>query len=96
MELSPFREGLWHSKHLLNYVKWKIAKEEAFRGDVPECEALPLHARMGKGNYVEVKAEDGESSVFLEFEHGPRDANGRRRMSRELMRTEWNYFKGMI
>jgi len=32
--------------------------------------------------------------IFVEYEHGPMDANGERMMMREILPSEWADFKG--
>ncbi|TVY80565.1 Beauvericin cluster-specific repressor BEA4 [Lachnellula suecica] len=75
LRLAPEQEGMWYRDSILKFCEWKVAMEEAGRGDTPSDVFLPESARIYQEHIAEKKTRAGVSVMCINYRTCPASAD---------------------
>ncbi|KAH8654994.1 hypothetical protein BGZ60DRAFT_495615 [Tricladium varicosporioides] len=70
LKRGPEQEGLWFRERVVKFSEWKVAMEEAGRGDLPTTSPLPESARIYQEHLVRETGPDGDTVMKLGYRRG--------------------------
>ncbi|TVY47477.1 Beauvericin cluster-specific repressor [Lachnellula occidentalis] len=71
LRLAPEQEGMFPRDSALKFCEWKVATEEAGRGDLPFDQLLPESARIYQEHIATKETSGGDSVMCIQYRKGP-------------------------